>query len=245
MLDLDLFLKVNRTLTEADKESCKSMIYKILELANIARREGVLVLEQKMLNEPNAFLKMGIELLTDGTDHDTLKQILLRAAFSGGTNAEIMLKLLITDGVLAIQKGALPRLIRALLGSLFGEQTVLDLEAGVMYDNYNEFLESIRSTRAIPESVEFDALLASMADITVQRVLREIDLWTLVIAMRGCGYAAINKFLVDNVSKRLSMQAASEWQVIKPTVEMILTCQKAILEIITMLEQSGEIIIRS
>ncbi len=48
----------------------------IFEMSVIARKEGVLALEEKSEKIENAFLKKGIRMLTDGTDADLLKDIL-------------------------------------------------------------------------------------------------------------------------------------------------------------------------
>ena len=48
----------------------------IFELAVIARKEGVLALEEKSDKLENAFLRKGIRLVADGTDADLLKDIL-------------------------------------------------------------------------------------------------------------------------------------------------------------------------
>lgn len=52
------------------------IIAKILELANIARREGLLALEEAVTEVKDAFLKKGVTLIVDGTDPDLVKSIL-------------------------------------------------------------------------------------------------------------------------------------------------------------------------
>jgi len=48
----------------------------IINIANVARREGLLALEDTMENVDNAFLKKGIMLIVDGTDTELIKTIL-------------------------------------------------------------------------------------------------------------------------------------------------------------------------
>ena len=48
----------------------------IINIANIARREGLLALEDTMENVDNPFLKKGIMLIVDGTDTELIKTIL-------------------------------------------------------------------------------------------------------------------------------------------------------------------------
>lgn len=53
-----------------------STIEEIVEMASIARREGVLALEQRSQEHPNPFLKDGLLMVVDGTDPELTRQIL-------------------------------------------------------------------------------------------------------------------------------------------------------------------------
>jgi chemotaxis protein MotA len=52
------------------------IIDEIVEMASIARREGVLALEQRAQEHPNPFLKDGLLMVVDGTDPELTRQIL-------------------------------------------------------------------------------------------------------------------------------------------------------------------------
>lgn len=56
------------------KEDVRGTIDKILELANIARREGLLALDTGDYDDP--FLQKGVELIVDGTDPEMVRNIL-------------------------------------------------------------------------------------------------------------------------------------------------------------------------
>lgn len=51
-------------------------ITKIIEIANIARREGLLALEEAAENIEDAFLQKGVMLIVDGTDPELVRNIL-------------------------------------------------------------------------------------------------------------------------------------------------------------------------
>ncbi|WP_438447355.1 flagellar motor protein [Gorillibacterium sp. sgz5001074] len=51
-------------------------IDELVEMATIARREGVLALEQKAQEHPNPFVKEGLMMVVDGTDPELTRQIL-------------------------------------------------------------------------------------------------------------------------------------------------------------------------
>jgi len=54
----------------------KSMITKIIELSNIARKEGLLSLEEAATQIDDRFLKKGILLIVDGTDPELVRGIM-------------------------------------------------------------------------------------------------------------------------------------------------------------------------
>lgn len=68
-----------KTIKFATKEvsiSHAKVIKDLIELANLARKEGLLALEQAANNEENVFLKKGILLIVDGTDPELVRNIL-------------------------------------------------------------------------------------------------------------------------------------------------------------------------
>ena len=54
----------------------KSMISQIIDLSNVARKEGLLSLEEAAGNLEDEFMKKGILLIVDGTDPDLVRGIL-------------------------------------------------------------------------------------------------------------------------------------------------------------------------
>ena len=58
------------------KMDSKSAIVEIVDLANLARREGLLALEERASNMEDPFLKKGIGLIVDGTDPELVRSIL-------------------------------------------------------------------------------------------------------------------------------------------------------------------------
>lgn len=59
-----------------NKRDPSSTIDEIVDMASIARREGVLALEQRAQEHPNPFLKDGLTMVVDGTDPELTRQIL-------------------------------------------------------------------------------------------------------------------------------------------------------------------------
>lgn len=59
-----------------NKMDPEGIITKIIELANIARREGLLSLEEAVSSIKDEFLQKGVMLIVDGTDPELIKNIL-------------------------------------------------------------------------------------------------------------------------------------------------------------------------
>lgn len=72
---LDSFRTFGKVLFESRYEP-NDIIKKIIELANIARKEGLLALDDAILNVHDEFLKKGIMLIVDGTDPELVRDIL-------------------------------------------------------------------------------------------------------------------------------------------------------------------------
>lgn len=61
---------------KAPELDTSGMISKIIELSNVARKEGLLSLEEAATNMDEPFLKKGILLIVDGTDPDLVRGIM-------------------------------------------------------------------------------------------------------------------------------------------------------------------------
>lgn len=58
------------------KTDPEALIAELVDMAMVARREGVLALEDRAQQHPDAFLRDGLQMVVDGTDPDQLRQIL-------------------------------------------------------------------------------------------------------------------------------------------------------------------------
>jgi len=72
-------VKFGKVLTKTIKNNefdIDQIITKIIELANVARREGLLALEEAVSEIKDDFLQKGVMLIVDGTDPELVKNIL-------------------------------------------------------------------------------------------------------------------------------------------------------------------------
>ncbi|MBP1157765.1 MULTISPECIES: flagellar motor protein [unclassified Paenibacillus] len=61
---------------QESKRDSSIVIEELVDMSTTARREGVLSLEQRALEHPDAFLREGLVMVVDGTDPELTKQIL-------------------------------------------------------------------------------------------------------------------------------------------------------------------------
>lgn len=74
------FLKIPKVFgalfKEGEKEDQGSIIRQIVEMSKVSRKNGLLSLEQTIESMPNKFMKKGFGMVVDGTEPDTIREIL-------------------------------------------------------------------------------------------------------------------------------------------------------------------------
>ncbi len=107
-------------LNHEDKLEAFDMIEKLISIANKARREGIIAIENMTFD--NQFLKKGISQITQGTCPELVESILKRYIIAGDYDGlELLKRLIILDGVLLIQQRENPRRIYDVLIAWLGE----------------------------------------------------------------------------------------------------------------------------
>lgn len=107
-------------------------------MANIARREGLLALEEVMYQVESAplMVKIGVTLVVDGSDPEIIMEILTNLMESGDieTDDEYKEALIIRTGIQAIQMGENPRILMAKMASHLGFEAYLKYVEGERFD---------------------------------------------------------------------------------------------------------------
>lgn len=255
LLMVNFILSLKPCFTDADKEACKPVITRVMELAAIARKEGLLMLEDQIKEEDSFFLKMAIELVVDAVEPDSVKEILQKLILADDySGVELLSRLLITEGALAIQNGDNPPLLKEKLTAMLGEKYLLqtkitqeaEKEAAKIKtaQQVKQFLGKKKGQEGLPECRTLELFMTRMPDRSVQRVLMDADLRDLACALKGCSYPLIQK-IFDNLSAELYVTTADEmnylWNVRIIDVE---EAQWRIVKIIELLDESGEIALR-
>ncbi len=246
---IDLILKLNCNFSDADKEECFPVIFRIIDLSKLARMKGILALELEMENEQNFFLKTAIELVVDGTDPKLVKEILQSIIVSGKySGAQLLSRLIIAEGILSMQQGENPRIVELKLSALLGESYIQQIneklserEFGVT--KFHNFLRTLKGKEALQESLKFEELLLKLDKRSIQTIFRNLSIQCLVAALYGCSASLIYK-VSENFSMNVCKMICDEWEFAKNTSKQtIVSCQEEIIKKVNLLVSQGEIIL--
>lgn len=234
-----------------NKKNALITLEEIIRLSEKTKRHGLLSLEAEIDTiQPNIF-KKGIQLLIDGIEPSCSKEILMNYIMCGDYNSEEFLKrIIIIDGILAIQQGVPTEVLKEKLFSYFGEDFIDEIQKhlGIDSESQSKNIEQyINNNQAKPALTKETSLLdepfCRMDSRSLQRLLREIESHTLAIAITGAS-GKTQSITLKNLSKRL---AASLIEVIADTtnieVDEIVKGQKHIIETLNTLRNQGDILI--
>jgi len=70
------FTKIFMKAVKPGEEDVSELIKKLVEFATKARKDGILALEGEVNNEENEFLKKGLSMAIDGSEPDTIRELL-------------------------------------------------------------------------------------------------------------------------------------------------------------------------
>ncbi|MCL1997472.1 MAG: hypothetical protein FWG65_01745 [Turicibacter sp.] len=234
--------------TNVEKEACLPVILKMLDLAQITRREGVLSLEAEAAEEDNLFLKTGIELITDGTD-PAMVELVLQNLISANDyqGVELLSRKIMLCGVLQIQSGCNPRIMATILLSMLGEEYlsktsyILELQEA-MSESYIKFSQMLHKTRVLwEESAVFEERISKLFPHEIQKLINGRTFYSLELALAGgCSVGLVYKIL-NNMSQKRRNQLCEDILRLQATKEMVLRGQEGMLNSLDKLEKAGEI----
>ncbi|MBW2479834.1 MAG: hypothetical protein JRF38_07565 [Deltaproteobacteria bacterium] len=191
---------------EAEKKECIALVAEIITMANKAKRNGLLSLVQEADETSHFLLRKGLHMVLEGVNPQMVEKTLQYYVLSGKYRGkELLTRCIIMEGVLAIQNGVNPNIIKELLLSLFGENNynAYEVEFG---DGKNERLKSFfnkikKSRAATPLSSKLGHTILQLNDQSIQQCLKEISTVDLARALKGIeGKAQIKVF--KNLPKR-------------------------------------------
>jgi AraC-type DNA-binding domain-containing proteins len=248
MYNMNIYTELVCSYDEKSEVLCT--LDKVLELAEKARHSGLLSLESSIDEVQPEFFKKSIQLLIDGIEPESIKNILLNYALCGGYKGkELLMRIIILEGIIDIQQGAHPMVIREKLSSFFGEDYIgaIQKHFGLDSESQRKKIESFlfRNKDKTVTSKDTNLLeepLARMDSRSLQRLLREVDAYTLVIAISGSSGSTQDRVL-RHVSKKRTISLINEIETKElPLVSDIIESQRQILETMINLRTQGEVI---
>lgn len=236
-------------------------VKRMVELSNLARLEGLLALEEAVKDIPlesrEEELRQLIVLLVDGTEPAIIEGIGLSRYYAHlYTDYEALRYFIYLEGALSIQAGDSPRVLEEKL------KVMLPKDMYVRFSLEQERVEQEKERQKEEKLIEklckgerlwnpgengyyvtklVDYVICDITDKELQRVMREVDNFTLAMAMKGMSGEA-RKHIFDNLSQRLAKLVAEDIMYMGPVrVVDILEAAQKILTIFIMLVEKGEI----
>ena len=263
--------ELERDLSEAEKIErhavFKVRVAKIMEYSRIAKKEGLLALEEKAKsideNGEDALIKRLITQIVDGTDPEMIERWAMYDYASKIRNPyEGILYIITVCGMRAIQSGERRRFLAMLMNSMTPSDIAIDpgkyeevTNSDEPEDKYKDIEEYCSGEIRVSEGgigyIEIsavDSLFRTISDRGVQRLLREITNGDLAKLMPGLSGEARKKIL-NNMSRRLSLMVLEDIRVMgayDDISDWILESSKdaanIILKIALKLREQGDIV---
>ena len=243
MITQDFILYLGLQLPDEEKEKCLSTAIRMINLAEIAYLKGIISLEDEVLND-TTFLKSGINLMLEGIESTLLEKILHHSIISGGyTKTELLDRLIIAEGIVAIINFHSPLVMAHILGSIIGEKYTIELiETTNKTIDLNSFVD--KYTVESSESIDFEAKLSKLTRAELSRLFMSSDNYDLAVAFKFCSKSFINK-MRDGLSTTRFTQICDKFSRSNAPIELSLEHQNIILIALDKLRISGVIISES
>jgi len=236
-----------------EKRQCIMLIARLVEISEQARRDGLMAVEDILDSMTHPLLIKGLELVIDGYDPETVKDILTTYIYFGRAEGKILLEqCIICEGIIAIQAGENPKVIRERLVAYLGGLDIpgsdswnflIEVESKFKEDEQrklNQYLESMKNRDAYSQNTRIlDDLIPQLNRDAIQAILKEIDSHVLAIALAGASGKVILKIFecVSDAYKPFLKDDLQHCQDCKP--KDMIECQSKIFTIYSKLKETG------
>ncbi len=210
---LDAIAKLKKTDLGAKEQQNKVIdaAKNLMKLADLARKEGLLALEDIAQTIPSNFLKQLILLVVDGNFPEIIAEIGTNIYWTKAPdNADAMIDYMYLRGMLGIQNGDNPRVLEGVLMSLMPIELHQEYRTQMEVLHQKKDVEKLFSIHPtfqdsdICESIHnLEKMVSNLHNRCIQRVLRELDNKDLAI----CIYVLqqeTRKRILDNLSTGLA-----------------------------------------
>lgn len=247
---LNFELAKSLTLSNQDKKDCLELFGLIMELSGKARKYGLLSLEPEISKSQLFLMRKALQLVVDGVEPAYIKAILQNYIYAGNYQGrELLERLLVSEGILAIQAGTNPLLIQEKLSSYFGEDfsEEIDIFFGKGPDSINEkiqaYINAVKDSNPIsPSTSLLEDPVQKLGNRSLQRLLRELEIGDLILAAKGSS-GTVQGLIINNTSKKMANILVDELEALKqPVIHQITESQTRVLETLSKLKADREIV---
>jgi len=247
MYTIEIYNKMKCSIEE--KLEIFDTIDELLELSRVSRGQGLLALEKHFDHINDGLFRKAIQMVINGVEADVIRELLLNYSLTGEyVNKEFLKKIIILEGILLIQEGANSHIIIEKLSSFLGEDMIEDVSKRYRRGDPHkgELLEKLimSSEEKAIKSKDTSLLeipFRKLDNRSLQRLLRDIDEYTLVRALIGTS-GEIQTKVLSNLSEELGISILEEAELLESTSSIdIKECQKRVLKILNQLVTEGEI----
>lgn len=248
MLDLNIGQKIQCTINE--KRECLELLISILEFSAITKEYGLFRLELEIEKQDSNFMRKALQLIVAGVEPNYIRTILQNYIIAGDYKGKALLeRILITEGVLSIQAGENPLLIREKLSSFFGEDFAPEIDKYFGNDivsingKIQAFCSEAKSIiSSSPEKTAFEDQLLNLNPRSLQRLLRDVEISDIINVLKNSS-GKLQVFMIKNISRTVALLIINELRESRqPSPQQIIDSQNRILEIMKKLWTDGEII---
>jgi hypothetical protein len=176
-------------------------------MAAVSRREGLFALESELYDSSNPFfLRLGIKLILDGAETDTLRKILETHIFAGDYSGfELLMRTVILEGLFMIRDCVSPSFIGERLYAFLGEDFHKLLDSKKSHD-LDDFLDTIVNREPLnPETAVLETIFDLIDGKKISKILNSINTEKLALALEGSGGKVITEIFASIEEEKAMM----------------------------------------
>lgn len=239
----------NTSCSIADKLDCLQVLNMIIALSKKSHIQGLLSLEAEVDAQFPFLLQKGLDLLLYGTEPFILQEILDNYIHAGNfTGKDLLSRILIKEGIIAIQMGEYPWVIREKLSSFLGEDFSTEINKHFEIDSENKekkinnFIREIENLKPYSEATSLlENEFKKLDKRSIQRALREVDIVELAVGIKGVS-GVIQCKILEGLPRNSILILIEIYELIGDIkVPQIVDAQSMIIGQIKKLKADGEI----
>jgi hypothetical protein len=229
-----------------EKRKCMKLVTDLLNMAHKARNYGMLSLAKDAEENSSFLLQKGIQLATDGAKAHVVRSVLEFYILSGNySGRDLLERCIILEGILGIQEGLHPKLLKELLLSFFGEEKHELFKSQLtetVQNGLNNYLKKIEGSEAASATgKKLSDFIIKLNDEAIKEFLRGINTPDLAKALSEMNGRAILKIFKNMPAKGALLLKETLEQTQSDSKSEIAEAQARFIKILSELKKTGRI----